>query len=71
MVRRKDNKGKVLEKGENQRADGSYMYRWTDVTGTRRTIYANSLNELREKEFEILKLEKIKNRTIFIRHNNK
>lgn len=61
MVRRKDNKGKVLEKGENQRTDGSYMYRWTDVTGARRTIYANSLNELREKEFEVLKLEKIKN----------
>lgn len=61
MARRKDNKGRVLEKGESQRADGSYMYRWTDVAGTRRTIYANSLNELREKELEVLKLEKIKN----------
>ena len=61
MARRKDNKGKVLEKGESQRADGSYMYRWTDVAGMRRTIYANNLNELREKELEVLKLEKIKN----------
>lgn len=59
MKKRKDNKGRVLEKGESQRSDGSYMYRWTDISGKRKTVYANTLNELREKEFEITKTEKI------------
>lgn len=59
MAKRKDTKGKVLEKGESQRKDGSYMYRWTDISGKRKTVYANTLNELREKELEITKLERI------------
>lgn len=52
MVRRKDNKGKVLQKGETQRSDGLYVYRWTDCKGKRRSLYARTLNELRSKEAE-------------------
>ena len=50
MGKRKDTKGRVLEKGESQRKDGSYMYRWTDNKGQRQTVYATTLNELREKK---------------------
>ena len=53
MERRKDNRGKVLKDGESQRKDGRYQYRWTDRFGTRSTVYATSLKELREKEAEI------------------
>lgn len=49
MPSRKDNKGRVLEKGESQRTDGTYMYRWTDLSKKRQTIYARTLNELRKK----------------------
>lgn len=59
MSSRKDKKGRVLEKGESQRKDGSYMYRWTDANKERQTIYANTLNELRQKELEVIKLEKL------------
>ena len=48
---RKDNKGRVLHTGESQRKDGTYMYRKTDpLTHLRPCIYANTLQELREKE---------------------
>ena len=50
---RKDNKGRVLNKGEIQRKDGSYMYRYNDITGERLTIYAPNLNTLREREKQI------------------
>ena len=53
MKNRKDNKGRVLQKGESQRADNTYMYRWTDTLGKRQTIYAKTLNELREKELVV------------------
>lgn len=59
MVKRKDSNGRVLEKGESQRKNGTYMYRWTDISKNRRTIYANTLQELREKELEVTRLEKI------------
>lgn len=59
MTKRKDDKGRVLEKGESQRPDGTYMYRWTDLSKKRQTIYATTLNKLREKELEIAKAEKI------------
>lgn len=59
QVRRKDSKNRVLEKGESQREDGTYMYRWTDLSKKRQTIYANTLAELREKELEITRTEKI------------
>lgn len=53
MERRKDAKGKVLRKGENQRKDGTYMYRYFDLNHDRKSIYAKTLNELREKEEQI------------------
>ncbi|MCD8322823.1 MAG: site-specific integrase [Oscillospiraceae bacterium] len=51
--RRKDNKGRVLRKGESQRKDLLYQYRYTDVTGQRKTVYAKALPDLREKERQI------------------
>lgn len=29
-ISRKDSKGRVLRKGESERKDGTYMYRYTD-----------------------------------------
>lgn len=43
--RRKDSKGRVLRDGETQRSDGKYMYRYTDASGERRTIYSWRLVE--------------------------
>ncbi|MEG0330713.1 MAG: site-specific integrase [Longicatena sp.] len=51
---RKDHKGRKLRDGESWRKDGRYSYRYTDIkTGKRRTIYAQDLPELREKENQI------------------
>ena len=51
---RKDNKGRVLRKGESQRkSDLRYIYQYTDPNGVRRVIYANELVELREKEKQL------------------
>ena len=55
MERRKDSKGRVLKKGENERKDGRYQYRYNDAFGARKTVYANGLNELRELEKQIEK----------------
>lgn len=52
---RKDNKGRKLHTGEQQRKDGIYLYRYTDVTGKRQTVYAGDLPELRIKEKQIQK----------------
>lgn len=54
-VNRKDNKGKVLRKGESQRKDGTYMFRFTDECKKRKSIYAKTLAELREKELKEIK----------------
>lgn len=51
---RKDSKGKVLNKGESQRNDGRYVYRWKDYTGKQKQIYAKTLNELRQLEKDII-----------------
>ena len=53
MQRRKDNKGRVLQDGESLRKDGRYQYRYTTLDKKRKTIYAKTLDELREKEKEI------------------
>lgn len=53
--RRKDNKGRVLKENETQRKDGSYDYRWRTSDGKRHSVYAPTLEELREKEQEIFK----------------
>ena len=66
--KRKDKKGRILKQGESQRADGRYMFRYTDIDGERKTIYSWKLVEtdpqpkdkkkdiaLRDKEKEIQK----------------
>lgn len=53
--RRKDKNGKVLKKGESQRKDNTYMYRWVGNDGKPGCIYARNLSELREMEEEINK----------------
>lgn len=40
MSNRKDKKGRILRPGESQRADGMYMYRYTDLAGKRNTVYS-------------------------------
>ena len=53
--RRKDSKGRVLKENELQRKDGTYQYRWRTSDHRRHSIYAPTLEELREKEQKILK----------------
>ena len=51
--KRTDSNRKILKKGEGQRDNGLYYYRWSDGKGNRNTVYAKTLEELREKELEI------------------
>lgn len=51
--KRKDNKSRLLRTGESQRKDLTYQFRYTDVTGKRRSIYAKDLKELRKQEEKI------------------
>ncbi len=53
--RRKDKDRVTLRKGESQRKDGTYDYRWTSQDGKRHSIYARTLEELRIKETEVEK----------------
>lgn len=68
MPDRRDKKGRILRQGETQRADGMYMFRYTDRAGKRRTIYSWKLTSadktpaskkdtpaLRDQEKEIAK----------------
>ena len=43
--KRRDTKGRILRNGEVQRADGKYMYRYTDACGERQTVYSWKLVE--------------------------
>ena len=43
--KRRDTKGRILRYGEVQRADGKYMYRYTDACGERQTVYSWKLVE--------------------------
>ena len=52
-VSRKDSKGRVLRKGESERKDGTYMFRYNDERKKRCCVYAKTLPELREKELQI------------------
>ena len=54
-AKRRDQKGRVLRCGESQRKDGYYLYRYTDRSGKRHTITAKTLQDLRDKEEDILK----------------
>lgn len=38
--KRRDNKGRILQKGESQRSDNRYMFRYTDIFGKTQTIYS-------------------------------
>lgn len=54
--KRKDKKRRVLQKGESQRADGTYQYRYKQAPkGKWYYVYARTLEELREKEQDVLK----------------
>ena len=55
VKRRKDSKGVVLKDGEYQRSNGTYKFKWQDKIGRRKSIYAKTLKELREKELDILR----------------
>lgn len=48
--RRLDKNRITLRKGESQRKNGTYEYRWTTLDGKRHSVYAKTLEELREKE---------------------
>ena len=52
---RKDNKGRVLRKGETQRScDGKYVYTYVDPEGKRRSIYSKDIMQLREREVKLM-----------------
>ena len=53
--KRFDKKHRLLRKGEVQRADGYYIYRWTTRDGRRHSVTTRTLEELREKEEEIIR----------------
>lgn len=44
----------IFRKGETQRKNGTYAYRWQDAEGKRHTVYAPDLDRLRAIEEEIL-----------------
>ena len=53
MVRRKSREGRVLKDGEYQRPNGTFEYRWRE-NGKRYSIYAKTLDLLREKEKKVI-----------------
>lgn len=55
MKKRKDSKGRVLEKGESQRKDGRYVLQYKDITGKRKCVYADNLSDLRKQKKQILR----------------
>ena len=55
IERRKDSKNRVLKEGEYQRANGSFEYKWRDKRGKRHSIYAKTLEQLRDKEKNVIR----------------
>ena len=54
--RRKDPKGRVLKDGEsNRKSDNLYTYRYRDISGKVKAVYAPDLKQLRVKEEAIQK----------------
>lgn len=51
--RRLDKNRVTLRKGEYQRSDGRYCFRWNTRDGKRHCIYGKTLDELRRKETEL------------------
>ncbi|MDD6657505.1 MAG: integrase DNA-binding domain-containing protein [Lachnospiraceae bacterium] len=50
---RKDERGEKLLQGETQRKDGRYEYKYRDRDGTRKSVYADTLKQLRIREWVI------------------
>lgn len=55
VKQRKDSKGRVLQKGETQRPDGMYVYRYMNPYGKRCYVYSKDLFSLREKEQKLIR----------------
>lgn len=55
VKRRKDSKNRILKEGEYERSNNTYEFKWTDKNGKRHSTYAKTLDELREKELDILR----------------
>lgn len=58
-----------LKTGETQRPNGTYAYRWSTPDGKRHSIYAPTLEKLREQEEQIIvdKHDGIRSKTIATR----
>lgn len=46
MANRRDNKGRVLNKGEHQRANGMYEYKYKALDGTNKSVYSWRLTQI-------------------------
>lgn len=55
MAKRYDDRHRLLKTGERQRSSGTYEYRWTSRNGKSHSISAETLEELRKKEEDVLK----------------
>lgn len=53
-MKRKSSSGIALRKGEYEKKEGGFIFRWTDVRGNRHSVGATTLNELRKKEQIVL-----------------
>ena len=51
--KRKDSKGRLLRRGERQREDGTYEFRYQKNGGKRKSVYSSSLEALRKLEDKI------------------
>ena len=49
-----DSRDVRLKTGETEKANGGYEYRWTTSDGKRHSIYAKTLQKLRELEEQII-----------------
>lgn len=55
--KRRDKKGRILRKGELQRSDGRYMYRYTNMSGERQVEYSWRLVDDKRMREEIEKFD--------------
>lgn len=55
IERRKSSTNKVLKEGEYERSNGTFEFKWRDRYGKRHSVYAKTLDELRDKENEVLR----------------
>ena len=53
IIEKTDSKGNRLFKGERERSDGRYEYRYTDHRGIKHSIYESRLHQLRLEEAKI------------------